>query len=63
MMMQPVTSIEVSEFWRWAANSASAVSLYFITQIVVRLNLHGKRLSNHSQRLSQLDSQIDPHGE
>ncbi len=63
MMPQPVSGMEISEFWRWLANSASAISLYFISQIVMRLNVHGKRLSNHSQRLSQLDNQIDPHGE
>lgn len=61
--MMRIEPAEVQEFWRWMANTASAVSLYFIAQIVLRLNLHGKRLSNHSQRLSQLDAQIDPHGE
>lgn len=54
---------EMLEFWRWIANSAIAVSLYFILQIVKIQRIHGARLNNHSQRLAILDNETENTGD
>jgi hypothetical protein len=53
---------EIAEFWYWLGNASSAVSVYFLLQVVRIQAVHGKRLNNHSQRLAKIDNETEDTG-